>query len=260
MAVVDTDIVVYGSASMPDDDTPTGIGGAIDLTKRVIFTDIGATTGTVSFVSNAAGDTTQTVTVYGRDAAGILVNEGNTITGTTPVVTTQTFERITKIVISATYVGDITFTDVANASATIVITLGTGSVTNAELEIRRPFYNAVAEASGGATRTYYEKIFFKNNNAVSALTSATIAEIAGGIAAKVAFALESTLNGTDNNGIGNRQTQTGGYTFDSTTKNVANTQNHTAGAAQGCWIEMTLNAGDTATNSQYTLRESGETA
>lgn len=260
MAVIESDLVVYGSASMPDDDTPTGIGGAIDLTKKIVFTDIGVTTGTVSYVSDNAGDTTQTVTIYGRDDAGVLISEADTLTGTAAVTTTSNFERITKIVISATYIGTITFTDNANASAVICTTEGTGVVTTAILEVRRPFYNAVAEASGGATRTYYEKIFFKNNNATSALTNSTIAEVAGGIAGKIAFDLESALDGTDTNGVGNRQTQTGGYTFDSATKNVANVQVHTAGASQGVWIELTLVDGDTATNSTYTLRESGETA
>ena len=43
MAIVAADIIAYGSASMPDDDTPTGIGGAIDTAVKVVFTDISAT-------------------------------------------------------------------------------------------------------------------------------------------------------------------------------------------------------------------------
>ncbi len=43
MPIVAADIVAYGSASMPDNDTPTDIGGAISLLKRVVFVDIVAT-------------------------------------------------------------------------------------------------------------------------------------------------------------------------------------------------------------------------
>ena len=43
MPIVAADIIAYGSASMPDDDTPTGIGGAIDTAVKVVFTDISAT-------------------------------------------------------------------------------------------------------------------------------------------------------------------------------------------------------------------------
>ncbi len=62
MPIVATDIVAYGSASMPDDDTPTAIGGAKDTTTKVVFTDISADD-TVEILSSSASDTTQTVTM-----------------------------------------------------------------------------------------------------------------------------------------------------------------------------------------------------
>ena len=77
---------------------------------------------------------------------------------------------------------------------------------------------------------------------------------------KVAFALESTLNGSDDNGVGNnRLVAPSGYTFDSAAKNVANSQNHSAQAGQGVWLELSLTAGDTAVKSNVVLRESGQT-
>ena len=334
MSILESDIIVYGSASMPDDDTPTGIGGAIDTSIRVAFEDM-APSGNVQIVSSAAGDTTQTVTPYGRDAAGNLINEGKTLSGVTPVAmtTNTTWERLLKGTKSATTTGDVAIEAVtatrsstaqggadettsvmayitldAGASASddeyngavLRLTSGTGSgqirriidydgttkrayvnidwgttpdgttgfkisdgmvfdkTPNEVSEVRRPFYNASAEASGGSNRSYYEKVFFENTHATLALTAATIAEQADP-STLVDFALESSLDGTDTNGAGDRQTHTGGYTFNSTTKNVANSQSHTAGAGQGVWLRLTLNAGEAANNTTVTMRESGQT-
>lgn len=250
MPIVASDIVAYGSASMPDDDTPTGIGGAKDTSKKVVFTDISAND-TVEILSSSAGDTTQTVTVFGRNTAGEIVSEAETLAGTTPQTTTQQFERILKITMSATAVGTVT---VRKQSDDVTIaTLEPGID-----EVRRPFYNAAAEASGGAQRDYYEKIFFQNDNGTLTLTQATIEEFADP-STNIDFALESTLDGSDTNGAGNRQTHTGGYTFDSTTKNVANSQNLTAGSAQGCWVRLRLAAGEASDNTTFTMRVNGQT-
>ena len=164
MSVVASDLVVYGSASMPDDDTPTGIGGAIDTSIRIVFTDI-TPAGVIEMVSDAAGDTTQTVTIYGRDSAGTLINDAKTLNGTTVVDFTGTFERILKIVISAAHTGVVTIRKDGAAGDLAVIESGV-------LEIRRPFYNALAQDSGGSERKYYEKIFMKNTNGTTTLTSA----------------------------------------------------------------------------------------
>jgi hypothetical protein len=250
MPIVASDIVAYGSASMPDDDTPTGIGGAKDTSKKVVFTDISAND-TVEILSSSASDTTQTVTVFGRNTAGEIVSEAETLAGTTPQTTTQQFERILKITMSATAVGTVT---VRKQSDDVTIaTLEPGID-----EVRRPFYNAAAEASGGAQRDYYEKIFFQNDNGTLTLTQATIEEFADP-STNIDFALESTLDGSDTNGAGNRQTHTGGYTFDSTTKNVANSQNLTAGSAQGCWVRLRLAAGEASDNTTFTMRVNGQT-
>lgn len=250
MPIVATDIVAYGSASMPDDDTPTGIGGAISTAKRVVFTDISAND-TVEMLSDNAGDTTQTVTIFGRNTAGEIVSEAETLNGTTVQTTTQQFERILKITMSATATGTVT---VRKQSDDVTIATLESGIT----EIRRPFYNAAAEASGGSQRDYYEKVFFKNNHGTLTLTSATIAEQADP-STNVDFDLEASLDGSDTNGAGNRQTHTGGYTFDSSTKNVANSQNLTAGSAQGCWLRLRLPAGEASDNTTFTMRVNGQT-
>ena len=332
MSILKQHIVFYGSASMPDDDTPTGIGGAIDVSVRVAFDDM-ASTGNVQVVSSAAGDTTQTVTTYGRDAAGNLISEVKTLTGVTavPMTVATSWERLLKGVKSATTTGDVAIEAVTatrddtaqagadeTASAMASITLdasasasddayngqvlrlngGTGSgqirhiidyvgatklayvnrdwdttpdatseflvsdgmvfdkTPNEVLEIRRPFYDALAEESGGSARAYYEKVFAENTHATLALTNAVISETADP-STNVDFALESSLDGSDNNGAGARQTHTGGYTFNSTAKNVVNGQSHTAGAGQGIWLRLSLAAGEPANNTSFTMQEAG---
>jgi len=131
------------------------------------------------------------------------------------------------------------------------------SIGGAEItEVRRIFYNISADVAGGAARDFYEKIFFKNTHATLSLTAATIAEQADP-SGKVTFGLASTLDDTGTST--NRVTAPASIVFDSTTKNVANSQNHTAGAAQGVWLKLTLAAGDAAQKTSYTLRESGTT-
>jgi len=248
MPVTADDIVFYGSATMAENDVTTNIGGAVDTTAKVVFTDISAT-GVVTAVSDNVADTTQTLTVTGRDASGVIVSDIITLAGTTPVSTTQAFERIMKMVLSAATTGIVSVTDSAAAA---VATFEPGV-----LQVRRIFYDVAADATGGVIRRYYEKIFSRNNNATLALTNAVISEQSD-LTGKVAFALESVLDGTDTNGIGNnRQVAPTGYVFDSLAKNVANTQNHSPGSAQGIWLELTLNPGDVATKTVYTLRESG---
>ena len=127
------------------------------------------------------------------------------------------------------------------------------------LEVRRLFYLSEAEASGGANRAYYDKFYVYNLHATLALTNSTIAELAD--APSLAdFDLEATLDGTDTNGAGNnRQVAPAGYTFDSTTKNIANSQNLTAGSGQGVWGRLTLAAGEPAGEFSWSLRASGST-
>lgn len=252
MPVTASDIVFYGSASMPDDDVDTAIGGAIDTTIRVVFEDIVATD-EMEILSDNGGDTTQTITIYGRNAAGELVNDVATLNGTTPVVVSGTaFERILKIVKSASTLGNVTVRD--QDTDTTVATLEA-----AVLEIRRPFYDAAADAAGGSERKYYDKVFCANDHGTLSLTSAVIKENADP-SGFVAFDLESSLDGSDTNGGGNnRQVAPGGYTFNSSDKNVENSQNLTAGSAQGVWLELTLAAGTAANNTTYTFRVSGAT-
>lgn len=116
MSVLPSDLVFYGSASMPDVDSAT-TGGALNTAILINFNDI-TPTGTMSYVSSSASDTAAVLTVSGRDSTGVIQAEAKTLTGTTPVAGSQSFERLMKGVASGTTaVGDI-----AAISTTAVVT------------------------------------------------------------------------------------------------------------------------------------------
>src|SRR5512147_319683 len=98
------DLKLYGSQVMPDDDTTTAIGGPIDRTKRPAFSDVA---GQVQVVSSTTVDTTQQVTVFGRNATSAIVNEAQTLNGITPVSVLTTYERLLKALKNAITQGDV---------------------------------------------------------------------------------------------------------------------------------------------------------
>lgn len=251
MAVVDGDIKLFCSTTMPDSDSPTQIGGAIDTTCRVSLDDI-APDGTVRAKSDNGADTMNMTIDYIKDD-GTVTFETKALTGTTPIVFADTMKTILKVTIASAAAGIVTVEEVTSSDTILTLLAG-------ETEIRRVFYNAVAEASGGSERKYYDKFFIKNTNGASNLTSAQVIEQADPLGV-IAFALEATLDGTTDNGVGNnRRVAPSGFTFDSVTKNVANSQVLTFGTAQGIWVELTLAAGLASAESTVTIRLSGVAA
>jgi hypothetical protein len=213
------------------------------------FTDI-TPSGTIEALSSAGGDTTQTITLTGRNVAGELISSAKTLTGITPVDFVGTFERILKVVLSGTCAGTVTVRKTSAGGDLVIMVPGL-------TQVRRIFYAALAEEAGGAARKYYEKIFVKNTHATLSLTSSVVSEFADP-STVCAFALEASLDGTDTNGAGNnRQVAPGGYVFNSTAKNVVNSQNLTAGAAQGIWMELSLVAGLAPAKTSVTMRLTG---
>jgi hypothetical protein len=92
MSVIPSDIVVYGSANMPEADGAT-VGGAIDFAKRLAFYDI-TPAGTMDYVSSSSSDTATKIELQGRDSTGTIQTETKTLSGTTVVTGSQSFERI----------------------------------------------------------------------------------------------------------------------------------------------------------------------
>lgn len=246
MSIASTDLIVYGTANNPEANGVTS-GGAIDTAVKMIFTDIAATD-TVKFQSSNAADT-MNITVTGRNAAGAIVSETKALTGTSLTgATTQTFERILKIVLASV------------AAGTITITRTTGDTTIATMEagftsVRRMFYDAAADASGGSSRDFYEKVFVKNTHGTLTLTNAQIAGPTGNIT----FDLEAAIN-TSNSVADRLNTPPTSMlgTFTSATKSVPGNQ-LAAGDRIGVWLKLTLAAGTAAAKSTWTMRTTGTT-
>lgn len=252
-SIVAGDIVVYGAASIAEADAVTQ-GGIIDTSVRYVFDSSSLTNtlnDTVDIVSSAAGDTTQTVTVTGRNTAGLIISEGISLNGTTPVNGATTFERILKIVVSASHTGTITVSK--NTGATTIVDIETGV-----LRIQTAFYDVSADASGGSSRDFYEKVFVSNNNATNAYLSAVVIENSDP-SGKITFDLEDgqkgfetisdRLNTPPSNVLGS---------FDSANKNVPDTNLH-ATSGIGVWLKLTLAAGDAAAKTTYTIQTTGNT-
>lgn len=84
-------------------------------------------TGVVRVESDNAGDTTQTVTIYGLDGSNNAVSETLTLNGTTEVVGTQSFAKVIAAQKSAATTGTITVED--TVLPTTLFTLAPGTLT-----------------------------------------------------------------------------------------------------------------------------------
>ena len=92
MSVLPSDIVVYGSANMPEADGAIN-GGPVDFSRRVAFYDI-APAGNLDVISSSASDTATKITFYGRDATGVIQNQTLSLNGQTWVSGSQSLERL----------------------------------------------------------------------------------------------------------------------------------------------------------------------
>src|SRR5256885_4556878 len=92
MSVLPSDIVVYGSANMPEADGAIN-GGPVDFSRRVAFYDI-ARAGNVDVISASASDTATKITFYGRDTTGVIQNQTLNLNGQTWVTGSQSLERL----------------------------------------------------------------------------------------------------------------------------------------------------------------------
>lgn len=92
MSVLPSDIVVYGSAHMPETDGAT-IGGAVDFSRRVAFYDI-TPAGSVDVISSSSGDTATTIAYSGRDSTGAVQSQTLTLNGQSWVTGSKSLERV----------------------------------------------------------------------------------------------------------------------------------------------------------------------
>jgi len=92
MSVLPSDIVVYGSAFMPESDGST-TGGAVDFTRRVAFYDI-TPAGSVDVISSSSSDTATKIAYSGRDTTGAIQNQTLTLAGQSWVTGSQSLDRL----------------------------------------------------------------------------------------------------------------------------------------------------------------------
>ena len=92
MSVLPSDIVVYGSANMPEADGAIN-GGAVDFSRRVAFYDI-APAGSVDVISTSPSDTATMIVFYGRDTTGVIQSQTLSLNGQTWVTGSQLLERL----------------------------------------------------------------------------------------------------------------------------------------------------------------------
>ena len=191
MSVVNTDLVIYTSENMPEGNT-TVAGGDINTGIRASYDDPSSPS-QITVYSSSASDTGQNISFFGRTLAGIDINESLSLNGTTNVTTSYTYDRILKANLSNVATGIIT---VSGNSVNKITDIPIG-----ESGFRRPFYDATAIAD--LPKTYYEKIFVKNNNTISALTEAKVIPVNSGLASKIQFGLEA--NKKADQSIANRE-------------------------------------------------------
>tara|TARA_R110002072_G_scaffold302699_2_gene487443 strand:+ start:9513 stop:10268 length:756 start_codon:yes stop_codon:yes gene_type:complete len=247
MTLLATDTKLYGSAAMPENETDVNIGGVIDLTTLISFTRLDVDS-IIEVVSDNAADT-MNITLTGRAPNGTLLTETVALNGLTVVDVPNTFKRLLKVELAVAAAGTITVRK--DAAAGDLMSFPAGVTT-----IRRPFMFVAADVATGLDRVFYEKIFFRNDNATDALLTATIAlgVNPGGV---FAFDLDATLDANSTNGVGNnRSVAPVGFTFDGTEKSVPG-GDLTEASAIGIWLELSLAKGAAAADEEFRLDLSG---
>ena len=245
MPITAAELIAYGSASRPTDDTST-TGGAIDTADRPEFTQW--TANAVAAVVSDGADT-RTVTVEGRLATGAIDSEVLTLNGTTEVVGAKTFERVLTITLSAT-----------SGTRTVTVRQGSGGATRATIGINETSRTALFRRSASSTSGItirYEKIFWKNTNGSLTLNSAAV-KLTADPDSRIRIGLDTAINATVS--VANRVSAPGSVTFvdDNVSQSVPGGV-LAAGDRIGVWIEQNLPQSDSAHKTTFTTELSGTT-
>lgn len=258
MSVTSGDIKIYGSQYMQEDDL--GIqGGDIALDTLVLFDNAilaNYPSGAISVVSNLSTDS-GSISIIGRNTGGSIISGAIDMTGSEPATGLLSYERLLKIIALA-HSGTVTVKDSGN---NIITTIPSGIS-----YVRRPFYNVAADIEGGSSKTYYEKIFIRNNNTLNDLLNAGIAELQTGLYNQISFALENYCNfnasysaNTSTNRLTAPTVDLHPSGFDSNVKLLIEDTNLQATGAIGVWLALTISPGASAEKNVYGLAVSGST-
>jgi hypothetical protein len=242
MSIIAAELIAYGSASRPSDDSST-TGGAIATTDRPDITQLTANA-VIAVISDGAD--TRTVTVQGRNAAGAVTQEVLNLNGAVEVVGAVTFERILTLTLSG-----------ADGSRTVLVKQGSGGATRATLLpndlTRTTLFRQSASAAGTVIR--YEKIFWKNTNGTLTLNAAQM-RLTADPDSRIRIGCATAINDTGT--VTNRITAPGGVTFvdDNVFQGVPGGV-LTAGDRIGVWVEQNLPGSDIAHRTTLTTELSG---
>jgi hypothetical protein len=248
--IVSTELVHYASVNMPDTDSGAA-GGAIDTARFLDFTQISAND---SIEALSDGADTRNLTIEGRKADGTIASETKALTGATFITfsTLSTVERVLKAELSA-----------ADASRTVTIRKASDDALIRALgPNKRGFLMFFRKASSdpSATRNYYAKGFWKNENGTLALLNAVVSQSAdpdGRITHLLANAVDDTATSTDRLTAPAAANTQDPDTFDDTAKAVPGT-NLGAGVAIGVWYRAQLPAADAPHRTTYTTQLAGD--
>jgi len=248
MPVASSDLLLYGSANIPTDDTSTA-GGAIDTGNELQGTTIGELFD--STPANAAGGSD--IIHYQKcfykntnasddlsDAVIWLLNGLASFgtAGSVSAVSTSSSDDSTK------YIKVFGFDSGGNALTESITLNGTSSVNGSstfasiwKVELRLVATDALTTADGDITITRGSDLGMIPTGYYSAT-------------AEIEIGLESSLD--DSNTTTNRLTAPSGITFskaidEGTALDVANSGVLSSGSAQGIWLKRTIKAGLTAT-------------
>lgn len=242
MAILASELLVFGSANRPTDDVATS-GGAIDNDYRPTFAQIAATDN-VEILSSNAGDTTQVLTLTGRNAAGLYISENLNLNGVSVVTSAAAFERV----LSATLDGD--------AAGNVTVRRATGDTLIGTIPAgERGFYaNFIKSASQTGAVDRWEKVFAKNTNGSLTLNDADVT-LTADPSSRIMIALAASKD--DSGSVANRLTDPGLTFSDDNVVLSVPTGFLATNSAIGVWIEQGLQAADAPFKSTYTLRIRG---
>lgn len=221
----------------------------------------------------ASGSQGASITLQSGDGASVALGQLIRITNNSPAGVQNQIRRIIRIS------GDVCFVDeawgtVPTSATTYDVHIGMKFRKLPVLitEVRRAFYNAASDVPGGSSRTFYEKVFFNNDNTVTALTVVSITKQVDPSSGTLQIAVCKALNDTQT--AANRQTlptngDASALTFTAgsapQSQNVPSPQNFPASAgagnaagAVGVWCSLTLTAGLAAAKTSFDLRAQGQ--
>jgi hypothetical protein len=247
MTIASSDLVFYGSASMPETDVAAS-GGAIATTVKPFFTQMAASD-TLGVRSSAGGDVAVTVRITGRLVSGTIDFEDFALNGVNRIVGAKTFERILKVVVTVGVPVGIIRVDRTVAPESYIVTLEVGFTT-----ARCLFYDSASEV---VEVSRYEKIFAKNTHATDTLQAARVL-LTADPSSRLTIGLCAAVD--DATSTANRRTAPAGVAFVDDNVEVAVPGFALAASSRiGIWLKQTLTASDSSKKSTGTVQLKGTT-